>query len=202
MAAKKTPKTPPQPKKAKQARPAKTAKAAIPPVESAMPEASQPEATLATPVIADETPEVSTGATPATFEADRELQTKVADERMTETTALPDRVGDNLTVEAGRVAPGPKERPKRAKKEAKAPGKLSALDAAALVLAEAGQPMTCQELIGAMAARGYWSSPAGKTPASTLYSAMLREAATKGDQARFVKTDRGRFALRTLPAPA
>jgi hypothetical protein len=95
------------------------------------------------------------------------------------------------------VAPGPKERTPRAKKAAKDPGKLSALDAAAKVLAEAGQPMTCQELIGAMAAKGYWSSPAGKTPAATLYSAMLREAATKGDQARFVKAGRGKFALRS-----
>jgi hypothetical protein len=104
--------------------------------------------------------------------------------------------GDGVTVEPGRVAPGPKERAKPAKKENDT-GKLSALDAAAKVLAETGQAMTCQELIGAMATKGYWSSPAGKTPASTLYSAMLREAATKGDQARFVKAGRGRFALRT-----
>jgi hypothetical protein len=104
--------------------------------------------------------------------------------------------GDDVTVEPGRVAPGPRERAPRAQKAAKDPGKLSALDAAAKVLAETGQAMTCQELIGAMAAKGYWSSPAGKTPAATLYSAMLREAATKGDQARFVKVGRGKFALR------
>jgi HB1, ASXL, restriction endonuclease HTH domain len=72
--------------------------------------------------------------------------------------------------------------------------KLSALDAAAKVLAETRTPMTCQELIGAMATKGYWTSPGGKTPAATLYSAMLREIATKGDQARFTKTGRGYFA--------
>jgi hypothetical protein len=105
--------------------------------------------------------------------------------------------GDDVTVNPGRVAPGPKERAPRTQTVAKDPGKLSALDAAAKVLAETGQPMSCQELIGAMAAKGYWSSPAGKTPAATLYSALLRETTTKGDQARFVKADRGKFALRT-----
>ncbi|HLJ92200.1 MAG TPA: winged helix-turn-helix domain-containing protein [Gemmataceae bacterium] len=109
--------------------------------------------------------------------------------------------GDDVTVEPGRTAPGPKERAKAPKKE-KDPGKLSALDAAAKVLAETGRAMTCQELIGAMAAKGYWSSPAGKTPAATLYSAMLRETTTKGEQARFVKAARSQFALRTLPHQA
>jgi hypothetical protein len=72
--------------------------------------------------------------------------------------------------------------------------KLSALDAAALVLAETGTPLSCQEMIAAMAAQGYWSSPKGRTPAATLYSAILRELKSKGNDARFRKTDRGRFA--------
>jgi len=54
--------------------------------------------------------------------------------------------------------------------------------------------MTCKELIEAMAARGYWTSPGGKTPAATLYSALLREIATKGNGSRFQRTDRGQFA--------
>ena len=70
--------------------------------------------------------------------------------------------------------------------------KLSALDAAAKVLAEEGRPMSCQELIDAMAAKGCWTSPGGKTPAATLYSAILREL-TKGSASRFVKTERGKF---------
>ena len=74
--------------------------------------------------------------------------------------------------------------------------KLSALDAAAWVLGETGQAMSCQELIAAMAARGYWSSPRGRTPAGTLYAAVLREMQTKGDQARFRKSARGKFTLR------
>jgi hypothetical protein len=72
--------------------------------------------------------------------------------------------------------------------------KLSALDAAAEVLAEAGTAMTCMEMITAMADRGYWASPGGKTPSATLYSAILRELQTKGEKARFRKTERGKFA--------
>jgi hypothetical protein len=72
--------------------------------------------------------------------------------------------------------------------------KLSALDSAAKVLAETGTAMTCQELISAMGAKGYWTSPGGKTPQATLYSAMLREITTKGANSRFQKTDRGKFS--------
>jgi hypothetical protein len=74
----------------------------------------------------------------------------------------------------------------------------SALDAAARVLAEAGRAMTCPELIAAMAAAGYWSSPAGRTPAATLYSALVREITTKGPRARFRKAGRGLFDLLTV----
>jgi hypothetical protein len=74
--------------------------------------------------------------------------------------------------------------------------KTSALDAALRVLEEAGQPMTCPEMISAMATKGYWTSPGGKTPAATLYSAILRETQTKGDASRFVKAARGKFAAK------
>jgi hypothetical protein len=86
---------------------------------------------------------------------------------------------------------GKSKKTKEAGAEAK---KLSALDAAAHVLAETGQPMACKEMIEAMAQKGYWSSPGGMTPASTLYSAITKEIATKGKESRFKKTDRGRFA--------
>ena len=85
---------------------------------------------------------------------------------------------------------GKSKKTKEADAEAK---KLSALDAAAKVLAETGQPMNCKEMIEAMAQKGYWSSPGGKTPASTLYSGITKEIATKGKESRFQKTDRGRF---------
>ena len=88
-------------------------------------------------------------------------------------------------------APKAHKEPKT-KKEPK-PKKLSALDAAARVLKEEDKPMNCQEMIEVMAAKGYWTSPAGKTPAGTLYSAILRELSHKGADARFRKTERGKF---------
>jgi HB1/ASXL restriction endonuclease-like protein with HTH domain len=102
-----------------------------------------------------------------------------------------------------------KNAPKRAGKAKKAAGsagakkadpkgtkRVTALDAAARVLAEEGKPMSCGELIEAMAAKKYWISPGGQTPSSTLYAAMAREIKTKGNAARFRKTDRGKFAGR------
>jgi hypothetical protein len=50
-------------------------------------------------------------------------------------------------------------------------------------------------MIEAMAKKGYWSSPNGKTPHATLYAAILREINAKGNQARFKKTERGKFTF-------
>jgi hypothetical protein len=74
------------------------------------------------------------------------------------------------------------------------PNRTSAIDAAAKVLAGSKQAMTCKELIEAMAAKGLWTSPGGKTPHATLYSAILREINENGKDARFKKTERGHFA--------
>jgi hypothetical protein len=72
--------------------------------------------------------------------------------------------------------------------------RLSAMDAAAQVLASAKGAMTTKALVAEMEAKGLWKSPGGKTPAATLYSAIIREIATKKSAARFKKTDRGQFA--------
>jgi len=74
-------------------------------------------------------------------------------------------------------------------------GQLSALDAAAKVLGGSKTPMTAKQLIEAMATKGYWRSPGGKTPQATLYAAIIREIAAKGKESRFQKTDRGLFTL-------
>ena len=78
---------------------------------------------------------------------------------------------------------------------ARSTARLSALDAAARVLSASSQAMTCPELIAAMAAQGYWTSPAGKTPQATLHAALTREIKLKKDQSRFRKTERGKFSL-------
>jgi len=56
---------------------------------------------------------------------------------------------------------------------------VSALDAAARVLATAGEPMGCKELIDVMAVKGLWKLPGGQTPWATLHSAIAREITEK-----------------------
>lgn len=92
-------------------------------------------------------------------------------------------------------------KPKRAKGKTRAPrapkggdGALSGLDAAAKVLEEAGEPLSCQVIVERALAKGYWKT-GGKTPAATVYAAIIREIAKKGDAARFRKAGRGRFEL-------
>ncbi len=96
---------------------------------------------------------------------------------------------------------GPKKAAK-APAPAPVPKKLSALDAASRVLAETGGSMTTQELIEAMAGQKLWTSPNGRTPAATLYAAILRELTTKGTASRFQKTAPGRFAATGATAKA
>lgn len=71
---------------------------------------------------------------------------------------------------------------------------MSALDAAAKILQEHAQPMNCQQMIKTMLEKNYWSTQ-GKTPAATLYSAIIREIATKAKDSRFKKVERGMFAF-------
>jgi len=66
------------------------------------------------------------------------------------------------------------------------------LDYAAKVLAEAGEPMSAKTIAERVIAAGWKTN--GRTPWATLYAAMTREIADKGEQARFRKVDRGRFA--------
>ena len=79
--------------------------------------------------------------------------------------------------------------------------KMSALDAAARVLTESGEPMNAKAMIGAMDAKGYWTSPGGKTPHATLYAAILRELAVKGDASRFRRATKGHFAAAGAASP-
>ncbi len=110
---------------------------------------------------------------------------------------------------AAKTTKAPKAKPAKAKspsavapakatktKKAKADGKMSALDAAAKVLADAGEPMNTKAMIEAMAAKSLWTSPGGATPWATLYSAIAREINEKGADARFVKVERGQFAAK------
>jgi hypothetical protein len=94
-------------------------------------------------------------------------------------------------------ADGAKEAAPAATKKSKAakPERMSALDAAAKVLQESGEPMNAKALIEAMAAKGYWTSPGGKTPQATLSAAIQREIQVKGKDSRFKKPSKGHFAV-------
>jgi hypothetical protein len=95
----------------------------------------------------------------------------------------------------GKKAGPPKAKEPRAKKPASdKPKRPSGLDAAAKVLEETGQPMNVKEIVEVAFTKGYWK-PAGRTPAATLASALIREIAKKGGDSRFRKSDRGKFVL-------
>ena len=59
---------------------------------------------------------------------------------------------------------------------------------------EVGKPLGCKEIVERMLAKGLWKT-GGKTPAATIYAAIIREIATKGGEARFRKVERGTFTL-------
>lgn len=101
------------------------------------------------------------------------------------------QVGEEATSSVAKPKPAKEKKAKPAKEAAK----LSALDAAAKVLAEAGASLGAQELIKAMAEKGYWASAKGLTPHATLYSAIVREINTKGKESRFRKDGPGKFGL-------
>lgn len=79
--------------------------------------------------------------------------------------------------------------------DAKPEKRLSCVTAAIKVLVESTEPLSTKQIVEAMSTKGYWSSPGGKTPEATLYSAILREL-SKGDESRFVKAERGRFTVK------
>jgi len=123
-----------------------------------------------------------------------------------------DTVATNAIIEVAEAtnavaAAESKPKPKRTRKpaaeagEAK-PKRASAINAAAQVLEAAGAAMNTMEMIAAMAEQKLWTSPGGKTPHATLYSAILREIGTKGEAARFRKVERGRFEFNAATAAA
>lgn len=63
-----------------------------------------------------------------------------------------------------------------------------------VIVFKAGEPLNCKEIVERAFEKGYWRSE-GKTPAATMYSAILREIQKKGDDARFRKVAPGRFEL-------
>jgi len=74
---------------------------------------------------------------------------------------------------------------------------MSLLDVAAHILSlGAALPMRCKDIVDLAIQRGLWApSNGGKTPANSLHAAIQREIKAKGEASRFVKAERGKFAL-------
>jgi len=99
--------------------------------------------------------------------------------------------GKKTDATADGAKPKAKREPKVKKESTRGP---SGLDVAAQMLRDSGGPMKCKEMVEQMLAKGLWATN-GKTPAATIYAAIIREIAEKGKEARFTKTDRGTFAF-------
>jgi hypothetical protein len=100
-----------------------------------------------------------------------------------------------MATKTTKKAPVKKATPKKPEPQPVPTEKLSQIAAAERVLAAAGEPMTCGEMVAAMTRQNLWSSPAGKTPAATLYASLLRLIRAKGKDAKFQKVARGKFTL-------
>ena len=128
-------------------------------------------------------PGAKTAKPPKATQAQREAA--VAQVQAADAAANAHADGSGKTAKAAKTPKAPKE--PKAKK-------TSGLDAAAQVLKDKGEPMTCKDIVETMLAKGLWTTN-GKTPAATIYSAMLREIDGRPGESRFVKTGRGLFGL-------
>ena len=91
---------------------------------------------------------------------------------------------------AAKVAKAQTPKSQKAPKPAKEK-RMSGLDHAANVLAASKEPQNAVAIAERAIAAG-WKTE-GATPHATLYSAIIREIATKGSESRFKKLDRGLF---------
>lgn len=125
-------------------------------------------------------PESRRGGSPNSQTADEQVKATSAPKAKRGRKSAKDTTGESGRDGGERGATGAK------------PERHSLLNLTAMVLTEAGRPMTCKEMVDKVLATGLWKTE-GKTPAATLASAVLREMKTKGDQARFRKVGPGKF---------
>jgi hypothetical protein len=90
-------------------------------------------------------------------------------------------------VEVEEVAENPI--PAEERSTARPEKKKSLLTAAAEILQQTGEAFSANELIAKVQEAGLWELQAGKTPANTLYAAILREMNTK-ENPRFARGEK------------
>ena len=103
-------------------------------------------------------------------------------------TAAPDPALDAAVTEAAKD-----RKAKKAKNAEPKAERHSLLNLAADVLLKAKKPLSTGEMVEKVLATTDWKTE-GKTPAATLYAAILREMKVKGTGSRFVKTGPNLFA--------
>ena len=101
--------------------------------------------------------------------------------------------GAKKTTEASKE-PTQEKQPNTGQRRGPGAKRASGLDAAAKVLAEVGEPMSCKAIVEKMLADKLWQTT-GKTPQATISAAITREIASKAEKARFRKVAPGRFTL-------
>ncbi|MEZ6080760.1 MAG: HTH domain-containing protein [Pirellulaceae bacterium] len=97
------------------------------------------------------------------------------DGKATEVASEP-AVVDPVVAEAGVLKKPRKGKATKDKTVDTSEKRLSCVSAALKVLAESEQPLNTKEMIEAMLAKGYWSSPGGKTP----HDAVQRDSSRLG----------------------
>ena len=81
------------------------------------------------------------------------------------------------------------------KRGGKTKGQLSGLESAYTILKEVGEPLNVKEITDRAIAQKLWE-PAGATPSATVAAAIMREMKIKGDDSRFFRAERGKFAVK------
>jgi len=130
----------------------------------------------------------TTSPTAATGAKSAKKATKVAAQAKGRNTGSRAATGGSLPATSSRSA-----------KQVK-PKRISGLTAAFMVLVDADAELSAGAIIEKAAEKGWWKSDAA-TPAATIYAAMIREIATKGDESRFERgAKRGTFRAICTPA--
>lgn len=101
---------------------------------------------------------------------------------------------DDMTASERAMAESEPAKPESRSKCPTKPKKTGCLDAAVQMLEEAGEPLTCTQMMDRILEQGLWTTT-GRTPAATLYSAIAREIQHHGNESRFVLAERGKFKL-------
>lgn len=100
----------------------------------------------------------------------------------------------SVLTDKGKKDDGSREESTSKKRGVPPKGKMSAVDAAARVLGEVKEPLNVKQIAEIADRLNYCELP-GATPSATISSAIQKEIKDKGGNARFVRTERGKYTF-------